>query len=222
VWPYSGKFTEAREIAAREVEMTMRLPPHHRLHAAASVILLETMAGNWPAVTEYSGRAETAFADNVATPCILGPVMLLSCALGWVQLGNEQEAQRLEQVVRDFGMEGYGRLLGPAEVALAEARGDKATLQRSLRDFRPTGLDEVEALAAWLDALITLDRKAEIEERAPALAIPGSYLEPFALRALGYARQDHALIEGAATRFREMGLDWHADRTSRFLSRGRE
>jgi hypothetical protein len=221
-WPYVGRFKEAREIAAREVEMAMRLSPHHRLHAAESVVQLETMAGNWPAVSEYSSRAETAFADNVATPCIGGPMMLLSCALAWVHAGNESEAQRLEQVVADFGMEGYGRALAPGEVALATARGDLAALERRLRDFQPTDLDEVEALTVWLDALVALDRRAEIKERAPALAIAGSYLEPFALRALGYARQDDALIGRATTRFREMGLDWHADMTGRLLSRGRE
>jgi hypothetical protein len=180
------------------------------------------MAGDWRSVTAYSGQAYSAFADNVATPCILGPMMLLSCALGWVHLGNDLEARRLEQVVTDFGMKGYGRALAPAEVALAEARGDVATLEQRLGDFQPTDLDEVEAFTTWLDALVALDRKAEIEEGAPALAIPGSYLEPFALRALGYARSDDALIERAATRFAEMGLEWHADRTRQLRSRGHE
>jgi hypothetical protein len=77
----------------------------------------------------------------------------------------------------------------------------------------------VEGLIAWLGALVTLDRRAEIEEAAPALAIPGSYLEPFALRALGYARRDGALMRQAAARFAEMGLDWHASKTNELLSR---
>jgi class 3 adenylate cyclase len=221
-WPYVGKFKEAHEVAARESAVAARLSPHHRLHAAASAVLLDAMAGDWRSVTAYSGQAHSAFADNVATPCILGPMMLLSCALGWVHLGNDLEARRLEQVVTDFGMKGYGRALAPAEVALAEARGDVATLEQRLGDFQPTDLDEVEAFTTWLDALVALDRKAEIEEGAPALAIPGSYLEPFALRALGYARSDDALIERAATRFAEMGLEWHADRTRQLRSRGHE
>jgi hypothetical protein len=65
--------------------------------------------------------------------------------------------------------------------------------------------------------LVALDRVKEIEESAPALVIPGSYLEPFALRALGYARRDDALIEQAAARFAEMGLEWHASRTKELL-----
>ena len=221
-WACVGKFKEAHGVAAQESAVAARLSPHHRLHAASSAVLLDAMAGDWRSVTAYSGQAESAFVDNVATPCILGPVMLLNCALGWVQVGNDPQARRLEQTVTDFGMKGFGRTLAPAEVALATARGDVATLERMLGDFQPTDLDEVEGFTAWLDALVALDRRAEIEEGAPALAIPGSYLEPFALRALGYARGDDALIERAATRFAEMGLDWHADRTRQLRSRGRE
>jgi class 3 adenylate cyclase/tetratricopeptide (TPR) repeat protein len=218
-YPYIGRFKEAREFAARQIEVASRLSPHHRLHAAHSVVSVSAMAGDWEAIVAYSGKAETAFVDNMATPCILGSVMLLTCALGSVHEGNDAEAQRFETMVTDFGMEGYKLTLDPVEIELANARGDTATLNRKLRDFHPTELDDVEGLIAWLDALVTLDRRAEIEEAAPALAIPGSYLEPFALRALGYARGDDALIERAAARFAEMGLHWHASKTRELLSR---
>ena len=42
---------------------------------------------------------------------------------------------------------------------------------------------------------------------------PGTYLEPFALRALGIVREDASLLERAAERFEALGLDWHAART---------
>ena len=217
-YPYVGKFTEAREIAAREIEMASRLSAHHRLHAASAVVFVEALAGDWGAVVGYGKKAESAFADNMATPCILGSVLLLVCALGAVHEGNDAEAQRLETMVRDFGMEGYQQVLDPVEIELAIARGDVATLDRKLGDFHPTELEDVEGLVAWLGALVALDRVKEIEDSAPALVIPGSYLEPFALRALGYARRDDALIERAAARFTEMGLDWHAMRTRDLLS----
>jgi len=180
-------------------------------------VFVEALGGDWGAVVGNGEKAESAFADNMATPCILGSVMLLTCALGSVHEGNDPEAQRLETMVRDFGMEGYQQVLDPVEIALANARGDVATLDRKLRDFHPTELEDVEGLVAWLGALVALDRVAEIEESAPALVIPGSYLEPFALRALGYARRDDALIERAAARFAEMGLEWHASRTKELL-----
>jgi len=217
--PYIGRFEEAKEIAAREVELASRLSPHHRLHAASGVVFVAALAGDWEAVVRYSEKAESAFADNMSTPCILGSVMLLTCALGSIHEGNDQAAQRFETMVRDFGMEGYQEMLDPVEIELANARGDVATLDRKLRDFHPTELYDVEGLIAWLGALVALDRRPEIEEAAPALVIPGSYLEPFALRALGYARRDDALIEQAAARFTEMGLDWHASRTKALLRR---
>jgi tetratricopeptide (TPR) repeat protein len=216
-YPYIGRFKEATEFAARQVEVASRLSAHHRLHAMSSVVSVAALAGDWVAVVGHRETAETAFANNMATPCILGSLMLLTCAIGLVHEGNDLEARRLETIVREFGMEGYKLTLDPVEIELANARGDVATLDRKLRDFHPTELDEVEGLVVWLDALVRLDRVTEIEEAAPALVIPGSYLEPFALRALGYARRDDALIEQAAARFAEMGLEWHASRTKELL-----
>jgi hypothetical protein len=47
---------------------------------------------------------------------------------------------------------------------------------------------------------------------------PGTYLEPFALRALGFARGDAALLTDAAARFEAMGLEWHVGETRKLLS----
>jgi hypothetical protein len=49
---------------------------------------------------------------------------------------------------------------------------------------------------------------------------PKTYLEPFALRALGYARGDEDLIQQAVERFEAMGLDWYATETRRLVPRG--
>jgi hypothetical protein len=64
-----------------------------------------------------------------------------------------------------------------------------------------------------MNALVALDRRAEIEEEAPAMLKAKTYLEPFALRALGYARGDDGLVTQAVERFEAMGLDWYADET---------
>lgn len=218
VWPYTGRITEAREVAERQVDVTRRLSPHHRLHGISSVVFVDTVAGHWRSIRDLTDTAESAFVANMATPCILGPLMLLCCAEAAVHEGDEAESRRLEQVVADFGMEGYGMMLGPAEVALATARGDVATLERKLSDWKPEGLDDVEGAVAWLNALIALDRRATIEEAASAFVVAGTYLEPFALRALGYARNDDGLIEQAIARLESMGLEWHASQTRRMLS----
>ena len=67
--------------------------------------------------------------------------------------------------------------------------------------------------AALLDALIVLGEHEWIEEQAPGLVRPGTYVEPFALRALGVARGDEALLDEAIRRFQRIGLDWDAGET---------
>jgi hypothetical protein len=46
----------------------------------------------------------------------------------------------------------------------------------------------------------------------------GTYLEPFALRALGVARGDEELVIQARDRFVTMDLEWHAAETRRLLT----
>jgi hypothetical protein len=44
-----------------------------------------------------------------------------------------------------------------------------------------------------------------------------SYVEPFALRALGIVREDDTLIEQAQAAFAALRLDWHAAQTDRLV-----
>ncbi|MGH2435852.1 MAG: hypothetical protein ACRDFA_02530, partial [bacterium] len=65
-----------------------------------------------------------------------------------------------------------------------------------------------------------------VEEDAPPLLQAGTYIEPFALRALGIVREDETLVGQASDRLRAMRLDWHADQTHALieavpLTRGR-
>jgi hypothetical protein len=157
-------------------------------------------------------------AANTATPCVSNPSSLFRCALANVRLGNDQEARRLERSADDLGMEGYGFALDPRRVELATARGALAEVERLLGAWSPPGLADIEGLAVRLDALIALGRDAEIESEAPPLAKPGTYLEPFALRALGVARKDAELVRQAAERYEAIGMAWHAAETRKLLS----
>jgi class 3 adenylate cyclase len=214
-----GRLEEARRIALLHDELTRTLSPHHRIHAVGLLIIVEQLAGRWEAIRDLTGRGEQATAANLATPCAYNVLTLLLCALGAVHLGRESDAARLQRDAEALGMEGYGHLFEPVHVEIAIARGDFADVQRRLDAWSPQGFGDFEGLIARLNALIALERREEIEAEAPALLKPDTYLEPFVLRALGYARREAALFEQAIDSFRAMGLDWHADQTARLTSR---
>jgi class 3 adenylate cyclase/tetratricopeptide (TPR) repeat protein len=211
----TSRFDEARRISKAHDEVTSTLTAHHRMHAAMLLIDVEQLMGRWDAVRELTARAESAVAANIATPCASNVHSLLSCALASVHLGDEQEAERLERAAGDLGMEGYRFDAGQVEIAVA--RGDLDELERRLDRWRPEGFLEFDGLVAWLNALVALGRRDEIVEEAPAFLKPGTYLEPFVLRALGYARGDAGLGRQAVRRFDEMGLRWHAAETRRLV-----
>ena len=199
-------------------EVTRTLTPHHQLHAVALLINVEEAAGRWEAVRDLTARAEPAVAANIATPCSLNVWSLLACALARVHLGDEQGALHLQQSAANLGMEGYGYAFDPLHVEIAIAGGDLAEVERKLSEWSPQGFRDVEGLIARLNALVALGRSSEIEEEAPGVLKPGTYLEPFALRALGFAREDDGPIEQAIKRFEAMGLDWHALESRKLLA----
>jgi hypothetical protein len=69
------------------------------------------------------------------------------------------------------------------------------------------------SMAAHLDGLAALGDRERVERYASPVLQSETYLEPFALRALGIVRQDDALVGQAAERFEDLGLEWHAART---------
>jgi class 3 adenylate cyclase/tetratricopeptide (TPR) repeat protein len=212
-----GSFEEARRIAAAHDEITRSLTPHHRLHAVATLMSVDHAAGRWEAVRDLTPRAEAAVAANLATPCVLNVWSLLASALANVHQGNGEEARRLERSADGLGMEGYGQLLNPVHLEIAIARGELAEVERMLNEWTPGGLDDLDGRIAWLNAQIALGRRTEIENQAPANLQPETYLEPFALRALGFARKDEALFAQAIERFETMGLDWYAAETRKLM-----
>jgi hypothetical protein len=103
-------------------------------------------------------------------------------------------------------------------IRLALVRGDLVGVRRMLAQtetsqrtlIRSTKLAPV---AARLDALAALRERERLETEAPRWLQPDTYLEPFALRALGVVRDDRVLVERAAACFDALGLNWHSAQT---------
>jgi hypothetical protein len=113
------------------------------------------------------------------------------------------------------GWRDTGSGFDPPRMRLALARNDLAELERLVA---PDFVEPLESPAAFLDALVALGDRERIEAEASKWLKPGIYAEPFALRALGVAREDEELLTQAMARFEAMGLDWHASETLTLLA----
>jgi hypothetical protein len=167
-----------------------------------------------------TARVEAAVEANVDTPCTFNVSSLLNAAVASAYVGDDAEARRLEAIADGIGMEGYRMWFVPPRIRLAIARGDLDELRRLLDAIEPPDVEPwtYEMPAAMLDALVLLDDSESIETRAPEWLRPNTYVEPFALRALGFARADEQLLTHAAARFDEMDLDWFGDETRKLLA----
>jgi DNA-binding SARP family transcriptional activator/class 3 adenylate cyclase/tetratricopeptide (TPR) repeat protein len=208
-----GRIDEARGLAAEHEREVVGLSDHHRVHAVAMHLLTDTLSCNWDGVRGLQERACETSAANTATPCQFNWRSLLICALANRRLGEEAEAVRLEQLAAQAAS-----LWGPlrpdsALLRLVLARGERDELVRLLEDQRVPGLWDPDFEPARLDALVALGKREQVEAEAAPLLERGGYAGPFALRALGVVRGDASLVEWAATKFDELGLDWHAAET---------
>jgi len=211
---WSGRFREARRLARAHDEIASPLTPHHRVHAVSILIEVEELAGAWETLAGLQPRAEEAIAENLATPCVRNPRSLLVCAAARAELGEDDASRALEERARELWMDGYGSTLDAPLLRLALVREDLEQAERlvgipELRGWH-RGWFIFSALAARLDALAALGRTREVEEEASRHRRPGTYLEPFALRALGLVHEDASLVERAAAGFEAMGLAGHA------------
>ena len=59
----------------------------------------------------------------------------------------------------------------------------------------------------------TLGHQDQAERLATRLAVPGTFVQPFALRALAVIRRDRVLLDQATARFNDLDLEWHAKQT---------
>lgn len=211
-----ARFDDARRIARLHDEVTGELTPHHRLHGVAVVLEVEELAGNWQQIRGLTPRVKRLVAAN-DTRCLHNRRSLLVCALANAYLGHETEARRLEHAADSLDIRDSGRV--DVRVRLALLRGALETVERLIGESEQLlRVRKLAPMTARLDALAALGRREQLEEEASPL--PGTYLEPFALRALGTVRAEDSLIERAAALFDSMGLDWHAAQTRAVLAAG--
>jgi hypothetical protein len=213
---HAGRIAAARETADIHAEVVAGLTPHHRMHGAGLPILVETLAGDWDAARGLSLGAERAVEANLraGTPCPMNVAILLNCAVASSRAGDERESHRLEEKARAIGMVGYSGWFEPVRLRLALARRDLDAVRALVPEGEPKW---VEPPGALLDSLVALGDRDRIEAEAPKWLKPETYAEPFALRALGIAREDDTLLQQAVKRFRSMRLQWHAEQTEEVL-----
>jgi class 3 adenylate cyclase len=208
-----GRLEEARAHAQHLAEVVSELTPHHRVHGVGMGLMVEELCGRWQAIRAAIANTERAVAENLATPCNLNARSLLVCSLAAAHGGDETEARRLEEAADKLEMKGYGLTIEAPRLRLALVRGDLAAAEALLGSGEAMYFARTAAQAARLDALVALGDRRRIEEEACPLVRANSYLEPFALRALGFARNDSDLVGHAIGRFEAMGLDWHVAET---------
>ena len=215
-----GRLREARRLAQRHEEICANLTPHHRLHGVAVSLEVQEICGNWETILDSAEATETAVTANLDTPCIRNARSLLVTALAAAHLGDDVRARSLEQRADEVATEGYDMVLGAPRVRLALLRGEIGptdSMTPPFKEYRAQTWFALQTVTARLEALAAAGDRQGVEREAPALAKPHTYLEPFALRALGQVRDDAGLIEQAARRFDEMSLSWHAAQTRALL-----
>jgi class 3 adenylate cyclase len=219
VYLKSGRLGTAGRASVQATETNAGLTPHHRVHGAGWQLILASVTGRWDEVRAQAADAERVVDANLAagTPCCLDVSILLNCATGRAHAGDEDEARRLEAKADGLGMEGgrwYEGWFEPPRIRLALARQQTG----KLAELAPAEFDwEWEPVSTFLDALGALGDRERIEAEAPKWLQQGTFAEPFALRALGIARDDQAFLEQAMERFDAMDLTWHVEQTRHLL-----
>jgi hypothetical protein len=211
-----GRLEDAEHHALRHEAIAARLTPHHEVHAVGNLVTLDEAAGRWDRLRERTEWSERAVAANADTPCVYNPRNLLASAVAHAALGLDGEARRLEAQESALGFEGYEFWLDPLRARLALIRGELDRVEALLEGSEKWSwqvYNFVSSIATRLDAFAAVGRSEEAVEDAERFAIPGTYLEPFALRTLGIARGDAALVARAQERFEALGLEWYAAQT---------
>jgi class 3 adenylate cyclase len=213
-----GRFSEARRFAAAHTKVVEPLTPHHRLHGVAITLEVEELGGSWERILSKAERTAAAVDENLATPCIRNARSLLVTALAAEHTGDSETAEALEERAQEVALQGYDFVLSAPRARLALARGDveaAVSVIPAVENFRISFA--LANAAARLDALAAARNQAAVESEAPLFLHSGTYVEPFALRALGVVREDEQLIRQALDRFQTMELGWHAAQTRALL-----
>jgi class 3 adenylate cyclase len=214
-----GRFAEGRRFARKHAELAARLTPHHRVHGASVLMEAEESAADWGRVLELVPDVEAAMRENDRTPCVRSARDLLLGAVASEVAGDPERARALESTALETGFESHHWALAGPRIRLALVRGDRDRLAELVARKPPVlmvfGPDP---LAARIDGLAALRDVVRLEDEAPLLLTAGTYVEPFALRALGIVRGDDELLAQADERFAALGLDWHRAQTEKLMS----
>ena len=215
-----GQFEEARRLAAFHDEVVAPLSVHHRLHGVAVLLEVEELCAGWKRIVDLAERTKAAVEDNLATPCIRNARSLLVTGLAAAHNDDPQTAADLEDRAGELATEGYETILAAPLARLALTRDELDAALALVPPFELYNLQSWFALplaTARMDVLAAARDRDRVEHEAPPLLQPGTYVEPFALRALGIVREDENLIRRAVERFDEMELGWYADETRALL-----
>jgi class 3 adenylate cyclase len=213
-----GRFDEARRHAELHYSIARRLSAHHRLHAVSLRLEISDTLGDWPALAGDTELALEAIEENLETYCVRNSRDLFLLALAHLCIGDHDRARELERDGQRLAGEGHERELAGPQLRMALVRGD-VELAAKLAQVAPQRpfVWGTSAFAARLDAFIALRDHEAIEREAPEFMTPGTAIEPFALRAVGAARGDDALLQRSQERFDDLGLHWHAAQTERLV-----
>jgi tetratricopeptide (TPR) repeat protein len=216
----SGRLDEARRLARDLRVVVSELTTHHRVHGTSCVLEVEELMGDWNAARTLSAEVQDVVEQNRDTPCVRNARSLLVCAVAHELAGETDVSRELERRAEELRNEGYGSVLVTPRARLALTRGELDLIEEVLADehwlTRQTWF-ALPSAAMRLDALAVIGREDEVEEAARALAPAGSYVEPFALRALGVVREDEELLRKADALFAVLGLRWHSEQTAMLI-----
>ncbi len=220
-----GRFTEARQYAARNEEIAPRQSEAWRARAIAWWIELESLAAEWHRVRQYEARAREAMRDASAdSPTVYNVRALLLCAAARAHLGDPDEADTLDRLATDLaGAADDDRIVGPY-IRLALARRDLSRVA-DLMTQAPTRLRpwaqwwSIDLAATRLEALAALGNTAALEAEAAPFIGTNTFAEAVAVRALGLVRHDPMLLLQATDMFAGMDLPAQAAQTKRLAGR---
>ncbi len=201
-------------------EVTRGLSPHHRLHGVSASLELEELLGNWEAASRLQPRRGSGGRrkrrDAVRTKPALS-ARVRACSRVPRRRRGGQATRARGGGPRDERLRDRARHAAPATRPSSRRPCSRRVLAR--RAGGPavrTGSTSARWRPTWTGSRRSASARGW-SARQPGHVKPETYLEPFALRALGIVREDGSLVERAADRFAALGLDWHAARTRELL-----
>jgi tetratricopeptide (TPR) repeat protein len=209
----TGRFEEARRLSLAHEAVVEPLSIHHRLHGAAVQLEVFETQGTWDRALDLAAETEARVEANLATPCVRNARSLFILAVAAESCGDSETARRYEERAQEVAPEGYEAMLAAPRARLALLRGQVDDVDSLVG---PLDLGEgriwfaLQSASARLDGLAAARDGERLEREARPFLGRRSYLQPFALRALGIVREDRQMIEQARVVFESMGLDWFA------------